>query len=336
MENYNIHFNEFATSGDVQAALDAGTLVKPYVALVGGEVDINGIDISPIDYSKMPLTLEILNDGGIRIGGNWTQESFKYRINGGEVQTGTTQYANINNMEVHNGDIIEIWASFTQKVTISVMDFDYTPVMMNVYGNVMSLIYGENFESATTIPQGTSLGDSLFYRNYGLVDASNLILPATSLTSSCYGFMFYECRNLTSAPALPATVMMEDCYHDMFRGCTSLTTAPALPATTLALRCYQSMFDGCTSLTTAPELPAAHMVERCYHSMFSGCANINYLKCLAIDWYYDPDSEEFTTGWLNGVSATGTFVKAAGVSNWGNPGTYGSDGIPAGWTVVDA
>ena len=34
----------------------------------------------------------------------------------------------------------------------------------------------------------------------------------------------------------------------MFYNCTNLTTAPALPATTLASNCYSNMFYGCTSL----------------------------------------------------------------------------------------
>jgi hypothetical protein len=37
-----------------------------------------------------------------------------------------------------------------------------------------------------------------------------------------------------------------------------------------------------------------------------------------------------TTGWVNGVSKTGTFVKEAGVE-W----STGVNGIPSGWEVID-
>ena len=86
--------------------------------------------------------------------------------------------------------------------------------------------------------------------------------------------MLALCTSLTTAPALPATTLASECYEYMFMNCTSLTTAPSLPATTLANRCYRQMFDGCTSLTTAPELPATTLTEECYRYMFNGCTNL--------------------------------------------------------------
>ena len=61
--------------------------------------------------------------------------------------------------------------------------------------------------------------------------------------------------------------------------------------------------------------------------MFNGCTSLNYVECLA----------DTTTGygafsnWLNGVAATGTFVKHPDAT-WSS----GSSGIPEGWTVIDA
>jgi hypothetical protein len=112
----------------------------------------------------------------------------------------------------------------------------------------------------------------------------------------------------------------------MFYGCTSLTTAQSiLPATKLVNNCYQYMFYGCTSLTTAPELPAAKLAAS-YGHMFQGCSNLNYIKCLATDI----PSTNYITNWVDGVSPTGTFVKASGIS-W----STGTSGIPSGWTVIE-
>lgn len=73
--------------------------------------------------------------------------------------------------------------------------------------------------------------------------------PPTSIsTGSCYEAMFWNCKNLTTAPELPATTLAQNCYHSLFSGCTNLTTAPALPATKLADDCYNSMFNNCTKL----------------------------------------------------------------------------------------
>lgn len=167
---------------------------------------------------------------------------------------------------------------------------------------------------------------NMFYNCSSLVTAPALL--ATTLVDGCYYGMFGGCSSLVTAPELPATTLAHGCYYGMFYNCSSLTTAPALPATTLADECYSNMFESCSSLTTAPELPATVLPEYCYYGMFKLCESLNYVKCLATSGINEMGS---TTGWLNHVSSTGTFVKAAG-STW--PSTV--SGIPSGWTVVEA
>ena len=170
------------------------------------------------------------------------------------------------------------------------------------FGNIMSLYYEDNFISQTDLTGKNYAFHKLFNGNTQLVDAENLILPATTLASYC--------------------------YSNMFRDCTSLTTAPKLPATTLTNNCYQTMFSGCTSLTKAPELPATTLAQSCYISMFSGCTSLNYIKCLATDI----SASNCTNSWVRNVAASGTFVKADSMLSW----TTGDNGIPSGWTVQDA
>ena len=167
-----------------------------------------------------------------------------------------------------------------------------------VQGNIMSLLYGDNFANADTLT-GTYTFGCLFLNAIKLTSAEHLILPATTLT--------------------------EYCYMAMFGNCTSLTKAPELPATTLAGRCYQEMFYGCTSLTKAPELPATTLAISCYNSMFMSCTSLNHIKCLATNI----SAPNCTSGWLYGVANSGTFVKAASMNDW----TTGDSGIPEGWTI---
>ena len=148
------------------------------------------------------------------------------------------------------------------------------------------------------------------------------------LKAYCGISMFFGCTSLTTAPELPATTLVECCYPMMFYGCTSLTTAPELPATTLAEYCYYCMFRGCTSLTTTPELPATTLAEQCYYRMFYQCTSLKHITCLAADI----SANQCTSGWVRGVSSTGTFVKHPNMSKW----TTGTSGIPSGWEVVDA
>ena len=174
-----------------------------------------------------------------------------------------------------------------------------TSAQFDVFGNIMSLIQKEGFETLDTLTQSHALRNMFIRSN--VVDASKLILPATGLTTNCY------------------TVM--------FKGCTRLTGVPKLPATTLAESCYSNMFQDCTSITTAPDLPAQTLVTGCYSNMFNGCSSLNHIECLATDI----NASGSLNNWVSGVSATGTFIKAAGMSGW----STGISGIPNGWTVQE-
>ena len=178
---------------------------------------------------------------------------------------------------------------------------------------------------ATTLANGCYC--DMFYSCTSLTTTPTT-LPATALAEGCYDEMFSQCTSLTTAPELPSTALTEGCYCYMFEGCTSLTSAPELPATALTDGCYNSMFYGCTSLTTAPELPATTLVEGCYNWMFGDCTSLNYIKCLATNI----SASNCTTNWVNGVAATGTFVKHPNMSSW----TTGVNGIPNNWIVQDA
>ena len=142
------------------------------------------------------------------------------------------------------------------------------------HGNVMSLLYGDNFKEETSLEGKDYVFKKLFNNCSYLIDASTLILPATTLATHCYDSMFNSCVNLTTAPELPATTLANNCYFSMFLRCWSLTTAPELPATTLAERCYCNMFTDCKRLTTAPELPATTLANECYYSMFVDCSGL--------------------------------------------------------------
>ena len=228
-------------------------------------------------------------------------------------------------------------------------------VNYNVCGNIMSLLYGEQFGSKTSFPTTSAYSlDGLFRNSTTLVNACDLILPATTLPGFCYSYLFCGCSSLISTPKLPATNFGGYCYALMFYGCTSLSTPPVLSSTTLSTGCYQYMFYGCTSLETAPELPAATMQQDCYYRMFRGCTSLvkapelkaltlasncycdifygctslNYIKMMATD----VSASSCLTNWVTNVSATGTFVKNAAMTTL----PTGANGIPSGWTVQDA
>lgn len=267
------------------------------------------------DYAAMYLTFEILTDGTIEwneYGGkrDYIAKTIYYSKDDGE-NWNVLDNSNSNvSIDVEEGEKVIFKGENEWYGEIS--DYDYWnnfrgTAEFNLYGNILSLFYGDDFKKYTELPEihyaevdnyekhiififalsnvvsaenlilPTNTASSCYYnmfaKCYKLIAAPKL--PATTLSDYCYGGMFSDCTSLTTAPKLRATTLAENCYGGMFAGCTNLITAPKLLATTLAESCYNGMFNGCTSLVTAPELPATTLASNCYNSMFSGCTSIS-------------------------------------------------------------
>lgn len=321
-----------------------------------------------VDYSTQYFTIESIDNNNtitfIKGSGGISTPSpdntFYYSTDDGQTWTSSND---TTSWTLNSGDKLLMkanattWCNGTNDVGPSVdLLWRFTSTnRYNAYGNIMSLLYGDNFIGQTLFADGSWYNFAgLFDFSELLINASKLILPATTLAQRCYSFMFYGCTSLITAPELPATNLAQSCYNSMFQGCTSLvtapdlpatnlaqgcyafmfegctslTTAPVLPATTLAEHCYENMFQRCTSLTTAPELPATTLASNCYNMMFYICSSLNYIKCLATDI----SASKCVEYWVVDVSSSGTFVKDASMTGW----SIGDSGIPSGWTVVDA
>ena len=227
-------------------------------------------------------------------------------------------------VDVVKGDVVRFKGELTPVKNDGIGTFTSTGDF-DAEGNVMSLLYGENFKGQTDLTGKNYTFYHLFGNCTNVVNAKNLSLPATTLEDSCYRGMFWVCKSLTTAPELPATTLTDFCYGNMFTSCTSLTTAPELPATILASNCYNAMFWGCKSLTTAPELPATILASNCYNTMFWGCKSLNYIKAM----FTTTPSTTYTENWVNNVASVGTFIKADNAT-WN---VTGDSGVPIGWNV---
>ena len=217
--------------------------------------------------SSTPLTLLALTDGTITVQN--PKSGMKYSVTGGNVET----LSSTTDINVFAGDRVRFYGNSNKYKGTKISGGS---AEVKVYGNIMSLLNGENYSNADALSENEAF-DKLFQDNTKLIDASGLLLPATTLTSYCYNSMFDGCTNLTtvSTNLLPATTMKDGCYQYMFCNCTSLTTVPSLPASKLAKFCYLSMFQGCVNLTTAPEqLPATELADHCYKGMFQGCTSL--------------------------------------------------------------
>lgn len=217
--------------------------------------------------------------------GDGPRAEIMYSINGGPwtqiVVTSTTQTLEV--FSVSAGDVVRFYSPTgtyggTFGSQVPTVSDSRTTAKFTVSGNIMSLY---NFADGNKCAGWRFT--KLFNGVTGLTDASELILPDT-VTTACYGGMFWGCKSLVSGPKLPAKVLDyyddiatpigTDCYNRMFYECTSLSAAPELPATVLAPHCYERMFYGCTGMTTASELPARVLADSCYEMMFTNCTSL--------------------------------------------------------------
>ena len=213
------------------------------------------------------FTIEALEDG---LQAKLSVNACEYSLDG---NTWNSLSAATNTPAVNIGDKIYFRGNLTPTSSKGIGTFTISK-KCNVKGNIMSLLYGDDFVGQTELTRNDYVFYRLFYNCTNIVDASELILPATTLAIYCYDAMFRGCTSLVAAPALPATELANCCYSQMFYNCTSLVTAPELPANVLIDYCYSYMFQNCTSLVTAPALPATELASSCYSYMFSNCTSL--------------------------------------------------------------
>lgn len=294
-------------------AMTADTHVDCYAELNGASSNTVSEDCeyTPThDYSLDYLTFRVTNGGTLRwmSNGSGYAKAIEYSINDGNwtsITAGSSSY-----ITVATGDVVRFRGTNTtyagSKTNYAGFDSGGTAVF-DIEGNIMSLIYGDNFVGQTAMT-GTYNFCSIFKLSK-VVSAENLILPATTLTNYC--------------------------YRAMFSLCPSLVTPPALPATTLAQGCYWYMFEKCP-MTTAPDLLASTLVKECYGNMFTGCNNLNYIKCLATSGL---NAASALTGWVTSVASSGTFIKDSSTTTGSTAAstvwTKGNNGIPTNWLIQD-
>jgi len=203
-----------------------------------------------------------------------------------------------------------------------------TTGMFNVYGNVMSLIYGDNFSGNTAMTADYNFAHLLEDCDR-LMDAHELILPSTTLMPHCYDSMFKGCDSVTELPTLKATTLAEGCYSYMFYGTEAITSLDSdyLPATTLAANCYSHMFEA-SGLIVTPYLPATTLVSGCYDYMFAN----NDDMCFVQSNFTTTPGTAYTNNWLDNVSEQGVFIfnaNAPWAANHGYDNYRNASGIPA-------
>ena len=249
--------------------------------------------IRSLEDSTISISRQYYNDNNSELwyklnNGSWTQIEYEYEADPISINTNAYDTIQLKGTGFDNG---YKYCNLAHGLFISSTGYH------EVYGNILSLLYADNFAGQEDEPIddyqfATLFGEVIDFGNEWdadiyLISAENLILP---------------------------NIVSDGCYYGMFRNCINLTKAPVLPA----------------SILVSKENPYGYSSEfiGCYEDMFIGCSNLNYIKCLATDI----SATECLNNWVNGVAASGTFIKATSMNNF----VTGVNGIPSGWTIQNA
>ena len=215
--------------------------------------------------------------------------NYAYRINNDFWIRGTSSSVTVN---VVSGDVIE-WYEILPYGNNNTRHHFKADCNYEVQGNIMSLLYGQDFENKTKINESNysyaafdGALKGLFSGNTTLISSENLELPATTLEHHCYANMFAGCINMVKPPkVLPGDTLKRMgpywiaeyaryVYEGMFSGCSSLEESPLIENEYISIGCYKNMFNGCTSLISTPEFISTGLSVECYYGMFENCTSL--------------------------------------------------------------
>lgn len=295
------NLKKFENLTDYNNYINSNNVILPNISVCSS----NGTDIDSIHqitvtdyYEKKYFAFTALESGTFKFYDQANVNTLSYSLDNGSTWV---QLANNTDTPVVSAGNKILWKGelIPQTNTWGSGQF-FSSGRFDVEGNIMSLIYGDNFEDKISLENKNDMFRSLFENNTNIINANKLTLPATILSDNCYRNFFKNCTSLLNTPELPAKNLTTNCYMRFCLGCTSLVKAPILKSINLAPYCYYAMFMNCenlvdfqsilpattltnycydsmlvnTRLVIAPKLPATILTYSCYGFMFEFCSNL--------------------------------------------------------------
>ena len=223
--------------------------------------------VPPYDYATQYLTFRPHGDTTFQIVYCDHSNPIYYSLDSGS--TWTSLAIGTNSPVVHSGETIMWKCNAHNNTTGEVSEFASSGSTWEVEGNVMSLLFSDNFSGQTSIEGNADyIFAYMFNGCSGMTSAENMVLP--TILGGRYGDIY-------------------GCFVYMFSGCTSLTTAPTISATTLTTASCGAMFYGCSSLNSVT----------CLATTITNKATSHWLDGVAASGTFTTPS---STQWESGVS----------------------------------
>ena len=287
------------------------------------------------DYSLDYFTIESLEDNNqikMQRSKTPTNPTLSYSLDDGETWTTVIVSGTITFATINTGQKI-IFKGTNAKFATTWDTYNYFTAskQFKVYGNIMSLLNGDNFKENSEFDSSSNHNFAGLFRTTYIVDVSNLILPALTLYYSSYNGMFRGATNLEYGPKLlPALNVPQDGYSSMFEGCVKLVEGPEILATSVSgtgalnrMFCMNRNSKVTAAMTKSPILRITNpqTQNNTYQQLFCGNGNINEITILI------QGTNLSFTNWLANTNSSGV-IKTLSGTTFAN----GVSGLPSGWT----
>lgn len=183
-----------------------------------------------VPYLSQYFTIEALEIGTftMAITRGASLVSVSYSIDDGESWVTTPissgQNINITTPTIQQGGKV-LWKCETIDNALSVSYYQKAKMsstgLCNIYGNIMSLIHGDdfigNYEVSSTLHPFREL-----FMQIKVVDARYLIIPANRAYTYCFYELFYGNTYIVNAPTFIIETVDNNSMQEMFKNCSSL------------------------------------------------------------------------------------------------------------------
>lgn len=186
-------------------------------------------------YYYQYLTVEILEDGyfymsGVNYQGGTEEVLYYNKNNGGWASMPSSES---NPIAVSKNDIIRFKSKLDTSKDIEwgfyVLADDNVNASFNVYGNIMSLVHGDDFINNSELPVNITVSPfSWMFEGVKVCDASNLCLPTVYLLEEMY-MGFFRRSTIEYAPKIIPAHLANSCYQEMFDECEYLKGQIIIP-----------------------------------------------------------------------------------------------------------
>ena len=193
------------------------------------------------EYLSQYMTVEMLASGTISltIGRTSSDRTVGYSINDGSWVD--TSYRNADNSpktittpSLNTGDKVRwrcesVDGAFSK--SYGVTSYFASTANCNVYGNALSLVYGDSFEGEDSVDSSFQTFRESFKNGFKCVNAEYFVFPIDTVHGNMFFDAFYRNAILEKGPALLSSEIQSQALRGMFSGCTSLQSIAILADT---------------------------------------------------------------------------------------------------------